>query len=66
MSKHDDCDDFIPLFDMGDWAEFWTANAEALVEVYETEDAALRAACCGGLVIGGGAAPLFRVAFVDE
>jgi hypothetical protein len=51
----------MPIHDMDEWAEFWAANAEALEM---DEDAAITKACQGGLVIGGGAAPLFHIYFV--
>lgn len=46
------------LADMGDWHAFWADNAEALDMA---EDAALALACGAGLMVGGGAAPLFTV-----
>ena len=55
----------IILPDIAAWQAFATANCDALVETYGSTEKAFRHACDGGLTIGGGAAPLFRVGFVD-
>lgn len=46
------------LADLGDWHAFWAENAD---EFDMPEDAALALACSAGLMVGGGAAPLFVV-----
>jgi hypothetical protein len=56
---------FIALNDTDDFDAFWQDNAEALECEGLTRDFAFQAACNQSLVIGGGAAPLFRVGFVD-
>lgn len=55
----------VPIRDMDGWAEFFAANREALLGIYPDEAAALKAACDGGIMLGGGAAPAFFVHFVD-
>lgn len=47
-----------------DWAEFVAMNADDIEDV-GGPDAALAAASAGGLELGGGAAPLTIVYFVD-
>lgn len=64
QALNDDDDDgttFLPIADMDEWREFWDANGEAIGD----EDIALRLAMNCALLVGGGAAPLFRVGFVD-
>ena len=53
---------FIDIADMNEWFAFWAANHDA-IDV--PEDQAYALACNQCLMIGGGAAPLFRVGFVD-
>lgn len=53
---------FIPIADMDEWGVFWRDNGAA---TEFDEDMALRLACNQSLMVGGGAAPLFRVGFVD-
>lgn len=48
-----------------DWAEFAALNLEALMEQYGSAEKALRHLLDGGLVLGGGAAPMVNVYF-DE
>ena len=54
---------FIPLADTYDFEVFWADNRDALSINKET---AFQLACNCELMVGGGAAPLFRVGFVDE
>jgi hypothetical protein len=56
----------IELRDMDAWAVFAHANRDALIEHYRTIDNALAHATQGGLVLGGGAAPLIEVFFNDD
>jgi hypothetical protein len=56
---------FIPLNDTDEFDAFWLDNAEAFEAEGITRDFAFQAACNQSLVIGGGAAPMFRVGFVD-
>lgn len=56
---------YIDLHDEDEWEAFASANREALLEVYATLQDAHAAACQGGIVLGGGAAPLVEVHFVD-
>lgn len=55
----------VALRDMDDWHSFVAANEDALLDMYSSIDDALKAACEGGIVIGGGAASAFLVSFVD-
>ena len=57
---------FIPLHDMDEWQDFATANEDALLEIYPDLAAACKAACEGGITLGGGAQPIFEIRFVDE
>ena len=54
------------LDDLNDWDEWAADNHEALIEDYGTIDNALKHACDGGLRMGGGAAPIIDVFFVDS
>lgn len=54
---------FIPLHDTDEWLAFYRDNRDA-IECDEKQAYAL--ACNQCLLIGGGAAPLFRVGFVDK
>jgi hypothetical protein len=69
MLDMDHCEDtgetFISLHDTDDWAEFWSANGETLADEIGDEDTCFALACNCSLLIGGGAAPEFRVGFVD-
>lgn len=61
---------FLGIADMDEWAEFWEANGEALTEevgerVGDPETFCRSLAMNCSLLVGGGAAPLFRVGFVD-
>lgn len=58
---NDNGTEFFPIADMAEWDAFWSANAEA---IDTDEGQALTLACRGELMVGGGAAPLFRVGFV--
>lgn len=55
----------IPLRDTDEWERFVEWNREAVLEIYPTIAAALKAACEGGIAFGGGAQPIVRVFFVD-
>lgn len=58
-------EEFVPIADMDAWADFWAENGWALEDEIGDEDKCMALAmnCC--LLVGGGAAPLFRVGFVD-
>ena len=56
----------ITLSNMNDWNEFFAANSGELLAQYETEAAALKAACEGGIIVSGGAAPAFYVSFTSD
>ncbi len=56
-------EEFIPISDMASWEEFLAANDD-LTNIADRETL-LRLALNCELVIGGGAAPIFRVGFVD-
>jgi hypothetical protein len=53
----------ITIQDMDEWREFVAANYDEVIAAARTVTNAEIAACQGGLVIGGGAAPLFCVTF---
>lgn len=55
---------FVPIEDMDAWEDFYAANREALDEIAD-KPTLLALACNCGLLVGGGAAPLFRIGFVD-
>jgi hypothetical protein len=55
---------FIPLADMDAFHAFWDENGDALSAL--SKDDAFLLACNCELIVGGGAAPLFRVGFVDD
>jgi hypothetical protein len=55
--------EFFPLTDTDHFDRFWEDNCEAISVDKKT---AFLLACNCALIIGGGAAPLFRVGFVDE
>ena len=55
---------FIEIADMDAWDAFLDANRDALSEIADDETL-FQLACNCSLVIGGGAAPLFRVGFMD-
>lgn len=55
--------EFLPIADMAEWSDFWAANGEA---IDTDEGQALTLACKGELMVGGGAAALFRVGFTDR
>lgn len=55
----------IVLDDMDDWAAWAADNADALINDYGSIEAALKHACDGGLVMGGGAAPVFHISFAE-
>lgn len=57
-----DTETFVPISDMDEWVTFWNANKDS---VNFTEECALSLARNQCLFVGGGAAPLFRVGFVD-
>lgn len=55
-------EEFFPIRDTDEWDAFWKENGAHLdMEEY----VAFQLACNCGLLIGGGAAPLVRVGFVD-
>ena len=53
----------IIIQDMDHWRKFAAANHDELISLFGTINRAETVACQGGLVIGGGAAPLFCVTF---
>lgn len=55
-------EEFLPIADMAEWADFWANNGEA-IEMPEADALALARNC--SLIAGGGAAALFRIGFVD-
>jgi regulator of RNase E activity RraB len=55
--------ELIHLADMDAWDAFWAANAECLEDEVGDEVVCFELACDGLLVVGGGAAPLFRIGF---
>lgn len=54
--------EFVPIADMDEWSAWWGTNGEYLDMDAET---ALALAMNCELTVGGGAAPLFRIGFVD-
>jgi hypothetical protein len=62
ITDHDDSEEFLPLADTDAFDAFWETNGEYLDMDRET---AFALACNCNLIIGGGAAPLVRVGFVD-
>ena len=56
---------FVPIANIDEWHDWWAENCEAL-DPDLLEERAFRLACNQSLMIGGGAAPLFRVGFVDD
>lgn len=58
----DDGAEFVPLASMADWVDWWSVNGEYMAA---DEPTCLAAALNCALVIGGGAAPLFRIGFVE-
>ena len=57
---------FIALADTDEWQAFWADNKEAIIDEIGDEATCYGLACNQALVIGGGAAPLFRIGFIDE
>lgn len=55
----------ILIDNLDQWQDFASANADALIEAYGSVETALQHACDGGLQLGGGAAPLMTIVFVD-
>jgi hypothetical protein len=55
--------EFLPIKDMDEWETFWADNGEHLGMDREK---AFTLASNQMLIVGGGAAPLYRVGFVDE
>ncbi|MDE2232507.1 MAG: hypothetical protein KGJ90_00045 [Patescibacteria group bacterium] len=56
---------FIPIADIDAWEVFIEENFYAILEQYESFDVAFELARNQCLMLGGGAAPLFRIGFVD-
>lgn len=56
---------FIPIADTDEWEAFWADNDEYLIEEFGDKATCFALACNQSLMVGGGAAPLFRVGFVD-
>lgn len=60
-----DFDFELVLADMDEWEAFKADNREALEEHYGSTSNAYQHAIQGGLMLGGGAAPLTLVRFAD-
>ncbi len=58
-------EEFVSIADMDEWSDFWAANHELLESDVGKESLCMELAMNCGLLIGGGAATLFRVGFVD-
>jgi hypothetical protein len=58
-------EEFIAINGMDEWESFWAANAHELEGEVGDEATCRGLACNHLLVVGGGAAPVFRVGFVD-
>lgn len=56
-------EEFTPIVDMDAWTQFWADNREALEDEIGDEAECLALALNLSLLVGGGAAPLFRVGF---
>lgn len=57
---------FVPLADVDAWESWWRDNGEGVGAMHGLDKAtAYKLACNCELVIGGGAAPLYRIGFVD-
>ena len=57
--------DTVLIRDLDHWTAFADANKDALLEIYPDLDAAKKAACEGGIELGGGAMPLTHIRFAD-
>ena len=55
----------IIIQDLDDWRKFAKANYAELIAIAGSINKAEVIAYCGGLVIGGGATPLFYITFAD-
>ena len=55
----------IILADMDAWEAFAADNADALIEEYGSTANAYQHTVQGGLMLGGGAAPLFEISFAE-
>lgn len=55
----------IILADMDAWEAFAADNREALEDAYGSTASAYQHAVQGGLMLGGGAAPLFEISFAE-
>lgn len=53
------------LADMDEWEAFAESNKDALTDEYGSTANALQHAMQGGLVLGGGAAPMFVISFAE-
>lgn len=58
-------EDFIQIDGMAAWNEFWADNEEGLADIGD-EETCLAMALKSNLLVGGGAAPLFRIGFAGE
>lgn len=58
--------DVVTLETLDDWHAFVDANLEALMGVYGSLSKAFIVALDGELVLGGGAAPLVHVVFLND
>jgi hypothetical protein len=56
----------IILADMGEWLDFVRENIDAIRDAYGSVSNAYQHAVQGGLMLGGGAAPLFVIRFAEE
>lgn len=64
MLAEGDGAEFFPLADLDAWESFYAANADALADIGD-KATCYALACNCSLIVGGGAAPLFRVGFLD-
>jgi hypothetical protein len=55
----------IIIADMDEWSVFAADNRDALEDEYGSTAQAYQHAIQGGLVLGGGAAPLFIISFAE-
>lgn len=58
-------EEFIKIGCTDDWENFWAENGEALADEVGDEATCFALALDRELMIGGGAAPLFRVGFPE-
>ena len=57
---------FFPIHSETEWDRFVADNEDALLDMYPSIAHAHMVACQGGIRMGGGAAPVVDVRFVDD